>query len=401
MRILHVTPYFEDAWAYGGIPRAVAATVRGLAARGHEVTVCTTDAFQADARLPASPAAAATPPPVDVRVFPNLSNLAAYHLQFFLPRGLRDYLRYHAQDFDVAHLHGCHHLPGALAARYLRRAGVPYVVTPHGTAAYLERRQTAKRLFDATVGRGLLTGARLVVAVSAAERRQLMDLGVPPANLTVIANPLDTREFEHPVRGAFRQRLGLGAAARLVLYLGKLTPRKRVDILVGAFAQLRDPECRLAIAGNDMGYGATLRRLVERLGVADRVVFTGLVPGAQRVSALADADVVSYASQHEVFGLVAVEALLCGTPVVVADDSGCGEIVRETGGGLLVPPGDEDALRYALETILASPVDWRRSARVAGERARRFSSDVVCSEIERVYRQFVPSAGHTVQASAV
>src|SRR5437763_1864367 len=103
LRILHVTPYFVDAWAYGGIPRLVGTLARGLARRGHAVTVCTTDALDQSARVPA--VAAHTPDGVVVRVFPNFSNRLAYHLQLFLPIGFDKFLRAHAAAFDVAHLH--------------------------------------------------------------------------------------------------------------------------------------------------------------------------------------------------------------------------------------------------------------------------------------------------------
>lgn len=391
MRILHVTPYFEGAWAYGGIPRAAAAMVRGLVDRGDLVTVCTTDACRADARLETAGARAVEG--ADVRIFRNVSNTAAYHLQFFMPMGLATYLRSEAGRFDVAHLHGCHHLPGSIAARYLRRARVPYVVTPNGTAPYIERRKLAKRLFDLTLGRGVLEGAARVAAVSRSERRQLLDLGIPESKIVVVPNPLDLREFGEVPAGRFRSAFGIGAGERVVMYLGKLTPRKRLDTLVEAFAGLPGANHRLVVAGNDMGYGRQLRELIARHGIEQRTIVTGLLPGRHRLEALRDADVVAYASELEVFGLVAVESLLCGTPVVVADDNGCGEIVTESGGGLVVPPRDAAALRAALERVLADPAQWRERAARAGLSARRYGSDTVAATLQSVYAEL--RAGHT------
>ena len=387
MRILHVTPYFEGAWAYGGIPRAAAATVQGLVERGHHVTVCTTDACRAGARLPARITADQRTAGPDVRVFPNLSNAAAYHLQFFLPMGLRTYLRAHAHTFDIAHLHGCHHVPGSIAARALRRAGVPYVVTPNGTAPYIERRQTAKRIFDATIGRGMLDGAARIIAVSRAEASQLTEFGVSRSKLAVVPNPLDLTEFANVERGRFRPRFGIEADRPVVMYLGKLTPRKRLDTLVEAFAGLPDRRALLVIAGNDMGYDRQLRSLIDTFQIADRTLLTGLVAGPARLEALADADVVSYASELEVFGLVPVEALLCGTPVVVANDNGCGEVVTETGGGILVPPGDAPALRTALDRILTERKRWREEAARARGGALRYSSESVAEALEATYAE--------------
>jgi glycosyltransferase involved in cell wall biosynthesis len=389
MHILHVTPYYEDAWAYGGIPRAAAATVRGLAARGHNLTVCTTDACRPDARLdaPAAASAEAGSPQVTVKVFRNLSNRVAYHLQFFTPIGLSTFLRAHAGEFDLAHLHGCHHLPGAIAARHLRAAGTPYVLTPHGTAPYLERRRSAKRLFDVTLGRGVIEGAARVIAVSNAERAQLQRLGsIRSEAIEVVPNPVDLNEFVQTFPGAFRNHLGIPPAAPLVLFLGKMTAQKRLDVLVEAFAKIASPDAYLVIAGNDMGYERTLRTLLVRHAVQARTILPGLLTGAERLCALADADVVVYASVGEVFGLVPVEALLCGTPVIVSNDSGCGEVISETGGGILVPHGDPDALCSALDLMLADRDGWRRTALAARVRAQRYSARLVCAEIETVYR---------------
>ena len=147
------------------------------------------------------------------------------------------------------------------------------------------------------------------------------------------------------------------------------------------------------IAGNDMGAGADTRSLVRSLGLEARTVFTGLLRGQERLDALADADVVVYPSQDEVFGLVPLEALLSGTPVIVADDSGCGEIVRQTGGGQVVPLGDVDALARAIATMLDAPAEWRAATGPAAGRIRAaFGEDVVCAGIEQLYSEMVAAS---------
>jgi glycosyltransferase involved in cell wall biosynthesis len=392
LRILHVTPYFAEAWAYGGIPRLAQSLARGLARRGHQVTVCTTDARDASCRTRA-PRHGRTADGVEVCTFENVSNRLAYHLQLFVPQGLHSYLRSHAASFDVAHLHACRNLPGAIAAHYLRKRSVPYVLAPNGTAPRIERRRLAKLAFDLVAGRRVLGGAARVLAVSEAERTQLAALGVPPPAVSVIPNPIDLDEFaEPPARGTFRDRIG-HRAGQLVLFLGKLTPRKRLDVVVRAFHRLERPDARLVIAGNDMGAGAATRSLVRRLGLEARTVFTGLLEGRGRLDALADADVVVYPSEHEVFGLVPLESLLAGTPVVVADDSGCGEIVQAVGGGAVAPRGDADALARAIEGVLADSHRWRAAAAAAAARIRStYGDDVVCARVEQLYSTMVGRA---------
>ena len=383
LRILHVVPYYEQAWAYGGIPRLASTMTQALARRGHAVSVCATDVRDAASRATLRSSNCGG---VDVRLFPNLSNALAYHLQFFTPVGLRRHLRQTVQSVDIAHLHACHNLPGTIAASELIRAGIPYVVSPNGTAPALERHIVAKRLFAATLGRRVLDHAGRVVAVSDAEARQLAGLGLDRRAIACVPNPLDDREFERPADGArFRRRFGLGERP-VVLFLGKLTPRKGVADLVRAFSALDTPDALLAIAGNDMGAGAGVEEVIRTLRLGPRVLRTGLLTGAERLDALAAANVVAYPSRHEIFGLVPLEALMCGTPVVVCNDSGCGEVIGKTGGGLLVPPGDPDALAQALSTVLGDGSSWRERAAAAGRTARRlFGSSVVCRQLEELY----------------
>lgn len=381
LRILHVVPYYEHAWAYGGIPRLATTMTRGLAARGHRVTVCTTDVCDDRSRLGVAP----TPSPVDVRVFRNVSNRLAYHYQFFTPVGLHRFLRSHARTFDIAHLHACRNLPGEIAGRALQRSGVPYVVSPNGTAPVIERRLIAKHLFDFVAGQRMLDCSARVLAASDAERTQLLERGLPHEKIRVLPNPIDESEYEHPADDdRFRRAHGLGSQP-IVLFLGKLTPRKGVDVLLRAFQRIARPSL-LVIAGNDMGAGAQLRQLAFALNLERRITRVGLLKGTERLDALAAASVVVYPSRDEVFGLVAVEALMCGSPVVVCHDSGCGEIIADVGGGLRVAYGEDGQLAAAIASVLDSPHVWRARARAARVRVReRFGSAHVCAKLEALY----------------
>ena len=394
LRILHIAPYGPEAWAYGGIPRVVGAMVHGLRARGHQVTLCTTDALDARTRLPR----AVTGSIPDRRVFRNLSNRAAYHLQAFAPVGLRRFLETNSAAFDLAHIHACHHVLGIMASLALARASVPYVLSPNGTAPVFERRLVAKRVLQKLGGAEVMARASRVVAVSAAEARQFRVLGIAPDAVALVPNPVDLREFEgRPDGSRFRRTRGLDGRP-LVLFLGRITPRKGVRTLVEAFAQLKPGCAQLVIAGNDLGGLSEALGRAGELGLRDRVVVPGLLPGAERLDALAAADVVVYPSSDEVFGLVACEALLTGTPVIVGNDSGAAEVVASTGGGLAVTPGDAVGPALALATVLDDGERWRREAGDAGVRVRAlYGADTVVSALEAVYDSVL---GRPLQASA-
>ena len=189
------------------------------------------------------------------------------------------------------------------------------------------------------------------------------------------------------MRRRLRERLAIGDRP-LVAFLGKLTPRKRLDVLVDAFARLERDDAVLVIAGNDMGAGRGVRAQMKGHGIESRTFLLGLVTGRERLDVLAAADVAVYPGRDEVFGLVALEAIMAGTPVIVADDSGCAEVIHDIGGGQVVREGDARALAMAIGGAIADPVAARRS--LAGARARAMAihaDDRIASLIEALYVQ--------------
>lgn len=363
MRILHVTPSFYPAWAYGGIPRCAYEVCRSLAAAGDEVTVWTTDAFDAARRCAL---AEETVDGIFIRRFRNLHNGLAYHRQLYLPLGILKAPWRDLAAFDVVHVHSHRHLLEALVGAAAVRRRIPYVFTGNGTVPPIERYVLIKRALDLLGADELLAKAAACVAVSEAEVPHYVSVGVARERVHVIPNGVRLDEFRDlPARGSFRRAFGLGDGP-LIVFVGKITPRKGVDVLLRALARL-PAAVRLVVAGNFMMPEAPLRAIVEELHLEDRVLFPGLLLGDDRNAAYVDADVVAYPSTDEIFGLVAAEALMCGTPVVVCDDSGCGELVRDADGGRLVPYGDPAALAGALQALLDDPAERARCA-AAGKR---------------------------------
>jgi glycosyltransferase involved in cell wall biosynthesis len=179
-------------------------------------------------------------------------------------------------------------------------------------------------------------------------------MGVPSSRITTIPNGVDSRQYQSlPPRGTFARQFGL-EGKKLVTYLGRLNARKGLDELIHSFRGLAQtqPNTVLVMAGPDDGYQRSLQLLAHRLAVDDRTFFPGLVTGPSRLGAFVDSQVIVYPTSHEPFGLVPFEALLCGTPVIVTEDSGCGELIKEAGAGLTVPYGNTAALEEALRQTL-------------------------------------------------
>ncbi|MFH1551178.1 MAG: glycosyltransferase [Planctomycetota bacterium] len=375
LKILHVVPYFFPAWAYGGIPRIAYEICREQARRGHDVTVATTDVLNETQRVPFEKKGGAKfsdyiesiRQSIDgctVYYFRNFSNALAYHMQAFLPLGLKSWAKKNVRRFDVVHMHGHRHMLNSAVARCARKAGVPYVMTANGTVLAIERRFLLKRIFDPLFGSHVLRGAAHFTAVSEAEIAQYEQAGIPRDRITVVYNGINLDDYENPPPpGTFKKERGL-AGKKIILYLGKITPRKGIEFLVQAYAALLDEagpvtreNSRLVIAGNDMGFRAKLESLADDLKLGGQVLFTGLLTGEEKLACYVDADVCAYPSTLEIFGLVPFESLMCGTPVIVTNDCGCGEVVARARAGRLVPYGDADALKDALAAALGADAE--------------------------------------------
>ena len=363
MRIVHITPYYPPAWDYGGPVRVAQALCEGLAARGHALTVVTTDAGDASRRV--SPAEE-TLNGVHVLRVPNLSNRLAWR-RAFVPVGARRRLAEALDGADVAHLHEARSLLNLAALPVLRQMRIPYLMTAHGSLPHHQQRGLLKRAYDALGGRAVLDGACRLHAISAVEAAQYEAAGASPARIAVVPNGIDAQEYASlPDGTAFREQLGVSGDTPLVLFLSRLHPIKGVGFLLDAFAALRErlPDAVLALVGPDDGAGEMAQRRVASLGLGDSVRFVWGMLGRQKFDAYRAADAYVLPSRFDVFSIGLVEAVACGAPVIVS--RGCalaGEIERQDVGAV-VEYGDVAGLCGALHATLTRP-------QVARERAAR------------------------------
>lgn len=341
MRILQVAPFFNAQM--GGSPRVVYELSRHLAERGHDVTVVASDYGDPSSRFEGQG--------FDVTLFPCLWAKMGFYVTPQMPRWLRE----HSREFDLVHMHEVRTFQNIVTERAIRRYGMPYFLSAHGTLPVIIQRHLAKRVFDRLFGHRILDGAARLIAVSPLEVTQYVESGIKPERIVPVRNGLDLSEFAIlPSQGTFRRKLGLPDEARIVLFVGRLHLIKGIGVLVDAFRSTATTDCSvvLVIAGPDGGAQSDLRAQVDALGLQDRVIFAGPLYGAEKLAAYVDAGVVASPGVYEIFGLVAFEALMCGTPVVVSEDCGAGALIREAEAGATVPYGDVEALAAALRAAL-------------------------------------------------
>ncbi len=267
---------------------------------------------------------------------------------------------------DVVQITGHWSWLGALAGGLAMAQGKPYVYCPAGSLRIFGRSAAIKRVYNGLVGRRLVRRATRCFSVTEQEREQFQAYGVADDRVVVMPNGVDDELPEPPRPERARQRHGLGDET-VLLFLGRLSPIKGPDLLLDAFAGVRKrhPRVRLLMAGPDSGQGDALHEQVARLGLEQSVTFTGHLEAREKYDLLAVADLLVIPSRHEAMSLVALEAGLVGTPVLLTDQCGFDEVER-AGAGRVVAANAE-SLERGLEELLANAASLPRQ----GERLRQ------------------------------
>jgi glycosyltransferase involved in cell wall biosynthesis len=375
VKILQAIDVFSPA---AGGSAEVAARLSGeLVQRGHEVTLYATDFRLKKGYLDSLPG---------VKAYAARNYFSPGGKPLLAP-GLFTRAKRELRDFDIIHLHNYPTMVNIIVHRYARRYRVPYVLQAHGSLATYFQKGTLKRVYDRLWGRAILDDAAGVIAVAPPEAETYRRMGVAEAKITVIPNGVASAEFENlPPRGVFRDKYGL-QNQKIIFYLGRIHVTKGLHILAGAGAGLlreRD-DVRLVIAGPDDGFLPALKKLIKTMKIEENTLFTGPLYGKDRLQAMIDADVFVLPSSYEIFGIAALEACLCGTPVVVTDRCGIAPEISTDMGQVI--GYDENELKDALVKALAAPAT-DEAVKVIRRQAllTRFSWQRLAGKVEAIYR---------------
>lgn len=343
MRVLQVSPFFSPQM--GGSARVVYQSSKHLADRGHQVSVVCGDYGTNYSQFSA-------PGQFEQIIFPSVISKWG----FYLTPGLIDWIQKNIGNFEIIHLHELRTFQNIVVQYFAVKKGIPYVLSAHGTLPIIVQRKFAKRLYDYWFGRSILSHSSRLIAVSQAELQEYRTVPFPIDRIRVVHNGLDLSEFfPLPEKGNFRHKFSIpDRKIKVILYTGRLHRQKGLVHLLIAFSELRSQgrDYVLVIVGPDEGELVHMQNLVSRLGLWDKVLIVGPLYGSDKLAAMVDADVLVYPAYHEIFGLVPLEALMCGTPVVVCEGCGMGELIGQASAGYLVPFGDATALASALERAI-------------------------------------------------
>jgi glycosyltransferase involved in cell wall biosynthesis len=417
LRILLVTDFY---WPYlGGVEQHVRSLAHSLVRRGHHVTVATLAGKDlaadeddngvrirrlrsASQRMPwlfSSPERPWAPPVPDPAITWQLRRLIVedppdiVHGHDWLARSFLPLRRWSQRRFGTRFVSSLHYYTISCAKKNLmrtERAGGDLIQTPCNGPGIAKCLACASRHYGAATGvvtttanivgaLGERRGARTIVAVSEAVARGNC-LAPDGRRVVVVPNFLSADEAPRSETDALKAKLPDGD---FILFVGDLRPMKGLDVLLEAYAQL-GVSIPLVLIGKSWPDTPTV--LPEGVIVHDRWPNAAVIEAFRR-SAIA----VVPSVWAEPFGIVVIEAMAGGTPVVGSDVGGIPEIIQHGVSGLLVPPGDARALREALSGLIADPARRRAMGEAARRRSQDFAAATVVPSLETVYRQLKTS----------
>jgi glycosyltransferase involved in cell wall biosynthesis len=388
LKILKVVQAYYPFQEQGGPVVKVRALARGLAKRGHAITILTADLGierAKPANMHVERIAEGWRSEQDGLETIYLSTVGNYRALTINP-AMFQFSREHVKDFDIAHFYGLYDMLGPTVSRYCRRAQVPYVVEPMGMFRPIDRSFRLKRLWHRMLGKQFVRRAARIVVTSEIEEKDLLEGDVPRQKLEVRYNGIDPEMFLPTPRGSFRQKHGIAPDEFVVLFLSRLIPRKGADLLIKVFAQVCPEAGRLVIAGpeGEPGYRQYLESCASKTSAANRIIFTGPVYNSDKKHLIVDSDVFVLPSRYENFANVAAEAMACAVPVIVTDSCGIASLVQNEA-GIVIGTGESE-LADALRKIVYD-ADLRARLQQGCQRvAARLDWDRLSAQMEACYK---------------
>jgi len=383
MKVVHVTLRFD---APGGVETNVREVTRRLRAAGDDVEVYASDLYD-EGRWERRSQYAPTVDHVPVRRFPVRKRLVP-GLTMPMMVGLIDALAESGADVIHAHSHRYGHV--LQAAAVARRLDVPLVVSLHYHPANRDEpplKRGLLRLQDVGFGMTAYRTARALVVQTALEGRLAAEFA-PSRKLREIPPGIDLAAWDHPDDDRTE---GLDLPAEYFLFVGRIAPNKGLLNLVDALATLDAKSSRpLLVMGRDWGARSSIEERARVRGVSERVRFLGHVEDpAQYRGVIRRSSALVLPSEWEAFGLVLLEAMAAGTPIVASAVGGVPQVLNEGRAGRLVTYGDPVALGGALRAVTEDPETTRRLVRAASDRVRSYDWSETVARHQALYREVV------------
>jgi len=369
----------------GGIARHCFGLAKGLAKEGHEVHVVTLD-------FPGTPMFEDIMGAKIHRVKIELGHPSFITWTFIFNHFMEKRVAALNADsgFDVIHVHDWLTAPAGIATKnYLSK---PMVTTVHSTeiGRVQELRSPDSYMIDGLEW-WMTYEARKIILCSNSMKEEIMNhFRLPPGKIMIIPNAIDASEYAYGIdREAVRRRYGIRPYEKLVAFVGRLVPQKGVEHLVRAVPHVAQSHnnARFIVAGD--GWSRShLENLASSIGYRDRMQFLGFISDSERIELMMSADALVVPSIYEPFGIVALEGMAAGVPVIASNVGGLSEIVEHDRTGVLVYPENPHSIAWGVNRVLSDPGYSGRLIQNAKKEVQDvYSWDAVAKRTSKVYEE--------------
>lgn len=293
---------------------------------------------------------------------------------------------------DLIHAHGYQFFTSDAALIASKVKKIPFILTLHGFPQNFSK--LTHRIYFNFIGAHVLKNAKKIISVSTLVAKEFYAISVPQNKMVIIPNGVNLEEYiELPSGNVFRERLNISENEKVVLAVGRLEEIKGFQYLIRALPTILKEAgpTKLVIIGPEFNYGAALRQLANKLHVQEHVIFYGPANGKEKLEAFAAADVVAVSSLYEGFGMLLLEAMAAGKPLVATRTGAAPALIKDGENGLLVKPGDVSELADKLTMILN---DKKLSSRLCSESkkiAETYSWVAISERIHKLYIECLSS----------
>lgn len=275
----------------------------------------------------------------------------------------------HAQSIGMG-------MPAFLARKLLRK---PYVVWGRGSEVYLPW------LYKKPISKLVMRSASAVIALTEDMKRRMRE--ICNREVSVIPNGIDLDRFQGLNPGTLREGLKVNSDEKLILFVGGLKPIKGIEYLIQAMSSIKQSETKAKLLLVGQGEERErLEQLAKSLGLNDYVRFIGEIPNEEVPEYMAASDVFVLPSLSESFGIVNLEAMASGLPIVATRVGGLPEIIKEGNNGFLVEPKNPKEIAEKVLLILKDEELSSRISRSNKEKAKRYSWESIVERLEEVYQ---------------
>jgi len=297
-------------------------------------------------------------------------------------------------ELDIAHAH--YNIPYSdySALRYAKKKNIPFVVTYHNDAPEsggLFIRNWANKTYSRTLLKRVLNGADTIIATSNSYINESMFLGDYRDKIKVIPNGINLKEFENPLSSVeCRSKLGLPMDKKIILFFGNIVSYKGPHILLKSIKLLKNQinDFIVVFAGRG-GMQEELVKMAEKLGIEENIRFTGYVDDALKPLYFKSADIFCLPSITiaEAFGIVNLEAMASGIPIVSTRLGGIPDVVEDGKNGLLAEPGDEKSLAKALTYLMENGDAAEKMGNYGNKKVKDYSWEKIAEKTEKIYNK--------------